>query len=486
MSRPLSILLLLVAVIAATLPANSATTSSRVSRLLDGAVSVSEANAAPNGSSLDLMMIINLSALKVRHEETVTLHPYVIPSSSADTIPLDSVIIMGRNVVLRRERLGEIPDPRPAYMLDAGGLKSLLYQVSIPLTPNLTSGNIGIIAVTRRKAGAPLVTYPPVPLLDYTLSIPSFIPRYFYATPARTSHNRRSISRVAAIDFAPGSAAIDPRRMLNDAELDSISAMIARATDSGHTLVSIDIAASTTPGTSAADRSLAAMRTEAIKAFIARRHPSLTEMVTTSVGDDDWEAVDRWVERSSITNRDSILAIIEQHTLPSADRLATLATRFPSETSFLTEVIFPVLNRLTITINTSLPTRDDIADIERTYLRRPSTLSLYELCTYCNYLRERRISSTDDVTLNTAALWPDAPEALINAANVFMSRGLLNDARDMLSRAGSSALADYARGNLEALTGNYARARDYFAASAAKGLDDGGHAIRTLDSLDSF
>ena len=68
-------------------------------------------------------------------------------------------------------------------------------------------------------------------------------------------------------------------------------------------------------------------------------------------------------------------------------------------------------------------------------------------------------------------IYPDAPEALINLANVAMHQKDLLKAETLLQRAGDSAEADFARGVLATLQGRYADAERLFDTVSRKGID---------------
>jgi len=68
-------------------------------------------------------------------------------------------------------------------------------------------------------------------------------------------------------------------------------------------------------------------------------------------------------------------------------------------------------------------------------------------------------------------VYPDAPEALINLANVAIRQKDLLKAETLLQRAGTSAKADQARGVLAILQGKYDEAEKFLNAAAGKGLD---------------
>jgi Flp pilus assembly protein TadD len=68
-------------------------------------------------------------------------------------------------------------------------------------------------------------------------------------------------------------------------------------------------------------------------------------------------------------------------------------------------------------------------------------------------------------------VYPDAPEALINLANVAIREKDLLKAESLLERAGDSAEAQNARAVVAIIQGRYAEAEKLLDAAAQKGLD---------------
>ncbi|MCH5244860.1 MAG: DUF3868 domain-containing protein [Muribaculaceae bacterium] len=443
--------------------------------LFDQRVSVETPTVRSNGTRIEVVMTINLSSLKVKHEETITLIPE-IATATGDTVRLDPVTIYGRNAIMRRLRSGELTRPLPANTLDATSrLKSLLYRASTVLTTENTSGTLTIKMTTCRKAGAPIVEYPTERIDGYALTTPVFTPQYIYAIP--TEATVKSRRRRMRIDFAA----------VNSAETtDSVNRFIDRITGYGHRLTEINVTALSVAGVYGSNPAVPAAKADSIVNLITGRYPELAGIVTTTLNTDDWHGIRNWIGRSSIQNRDSILAVIDRMDHDTQACLATLKKRYPSQLSFLQDVIAPLLNHVSITVSTTETAIDDVEQIERIYAANPEELSLYELCKYFNYLQSRRVKACDEVMLKGVELYPEDTRARINAANVWMSRGNLSAAQSQLKHAGNSAEAVYARGILYALSNDLRRARECFVEARARGILEAERAMNAIDRLSIF
>ena len=83
-------------------------------------------------------------------------------------------------------------------------------------------------------------------------------------------------------------------------------------------------------------------------------------------------------------------------------------------------------------------------------------------------------------------MYPESEIASLNAANAAMAQGALDNAEQYLKGAGDGPEAIYARGNLEALRGNYAAARALFEQAARLKVADAPAALSQLDELESY
>lgn len=447
--------------------------TARVTYLLDGRISVAQTAVNAKGTLLDVSMTINFSTLKVKHEEKIELTPCVV-TSEADTIPLDKITIYGRNALIRRLRTGELSRPLETNSLDATSrLKSHLYRAHIPLTTANTSGHIIIKTTTQRKASDPIIKYNPINVDNYTLSTPVFTPEYVYAIPTETTVKSRRYQ-----------IHIDTETVNSRATTDSIYSFIDRIANNGRPMTGITVTASIPPGLKT--KPSPECNIDSVIAIIAKRHPDIANIITTNINLDDWQGLHRWLERSSIQNRDSILSIINRYNNDSKICMEILKKRYPSQTSFLHDVIFPLLDDITITVTTTGSAITDIEEIERIYSRNPEDLSLYELCLYFKYLQSRRVKGCEAVMLKGVELYPEDTRARINAANVMMARGNLAAAQSHLIHAGSSAEAVYARGIFYTLCNDLKHARENFTNARALGILEAERAIKALDRLTIF
>lgn len=472
--------------VAGVLTGKSASQTARPISILDGATTVNEPNISIDGSDLRVVMIFNFSSLNVQREESYTLYPKII-TDEGKTIPLDTIVIMGQKAYDRLARRKDKTTLQSEHLLVGGHHRSMLYNVTVPLSPGSTVGSIVLTACKFQNINSRPTEYPEVKLCNYRLSEPLFSPTFIYAVPDHNESKQRESTRIINISFNPGEATINPKSMLNGQELDSIKAFVKRVLQSRHKIESIVIRASSSPGlVDKKERNIRGMRADAIGAYLAHSFPALSELISTDVTDDNWAAVARWLKRSSISNKDSITAIVTDRNIPESLRMTTLRRRYPEETKFMQDVIFPVLENISLNITTSLPRYSSLSEIEKVYKSHREDLSAYELCRYCERLHTMDVTKTADVTLETLRLWPDSPEACINAANVYMSRNDLNTARILLYKAGESAAAYYARGNLEAMSGDYDRAIRYFNTALQKGLPESETALKSLHSIVNF
>lgn len=474
------------ALIALTVSAIGVMAATRSASLLDGQITIEPPKVTATGSKIEVLMTINLTALHVKHEQSVTLHPALV-TAMGDTIALAPVAIHGRNAILRLQRAGKLPSQLPANVIDATtGRHSLLYRDTTSLTANDHAGQVVVTASSRRKASDPEVIYPPVTIGTYSLTATAFQPRYVYAIPATSVAKIVSARHRVGMTYADGSAEPTASSPANRVATDSLNTFISRCMSGEYPVSAVIVSASTAPGATAAARDVAAERALRIAAMIAAKFPTLADRITTRVAPNDWEGLAGWIERSSIQNRDNLLAIIERDDLDTAERLALMDRQYGAQASFLRDVIFPLLDNQTVIVQSTASALTDIKEIERVYTRRPDRLSLSELCQYFDYLNARRVKDCDDVLLKCLELYPNEPTARINAANVMMKRGNLTGAAANLRLAGTSAEAEYARGNLAALSGDLAGARRHFENAAAAGLAQAAAAIKDLDRLARF
>ena len=92
----------------------------------------------------------------------------------------------------------------------------------------------------------------------------------------------------------------------------------------------------------------------------------------------------------------------------------------------------------------------------------------------------------DEVFETAVRMYPGDETANLNAANAAMGRRDLKEAEKYLSQAGSSAEAEYARGVLKALQGDFEGAKAKVKEAQALGMEDTGRILEHISQAQSF
>ena len=167
---------------------------------------------------------------------------------------------------------------------------------------------------------------------------------------------------------------------------------------------------------------------------------------------------------------DKVLADLDKGVTNQADRDEhSIRSKYPEEYRYLLKNVYPGLRRSDYEI--SFDYRDfTLEQAKEIYKTKPQQLSLRELWDVANTY-EQYSPEYNQVIQTAVNIYPDAPEALLNLANVAMHQKDLLKAETLLQRAGDSAEADHARGVLAILQGRYADAESLLRKAAQKGAD---------------
>ncbi len=195
---------------------------------------------------------------------------------------------------------------------------------------------------------------------------------------------------------------------------------------------------------------------------------------------EDWDGLRRWVEQSSIDNRDALLDIIALSDITPDAREWKIKSKYPAQYRYLLENVYPALRHSDYTIDYVVSSFTDPEKIAEVMARDPRKLSLHEM-----YLLARSIPGDSarfrEVFEVAVRLYPDAPEANLNAAVTALSFNDLDNAARYLPKAGDSAEAVYARGILAAKQGDCTSARNLLVKASQMGLAEADAAIKSLD-----
>ena len=167
---------------------------------------------------------------------------------------------------------------------------------------------------------------------------------------------------------------------------------------------------------------------------------------------------------------DKVLSDINNNVTNQADRdELSVRSKYPDEYRYLLQNVYPGLRRsdYDISFNFSDFTLEQAKEIYKT---KPYQLSLREMWDVAQTMQP--YSPEYNKVMQTAVnVYPDAPEALINLANVAIRQKDLLKAESLLERAGDSGEAQNARAVIAIIQKRYADAERLLQSAQQKGLN---------------
>lgn len=187
---------------------------------------------------------------------------------------------------------------------------------------------------------------------------------------------------------------------------------------------------------------------------------------------ENWLGLRMAVEEMSediLPHKQQILAIIGDLSLKPDPKELKIKQQYPAEYRYLLQNVYPGLRRsdYDISFNFSDFTLEQAKDIYKT---KPYQLSLREMWDVAQTM-EPYSNDYNKVMQTAVNVYPDAPEALINLANIAIRQRDLLKAESLLERAGNSAEALNTRAVIAIIQQRYDDANTLLQQAAAKGLD---------------
>ena len=195
---------------------------------------------------------------------------------------------------------------------------------------------------------------------------------------------------------------------------------------------------------------------------------------------ENWEGLRAAVidmDEVTLPHKQQILTIINKVLDDLSNNITTQADRdelsirskYPEEYRYLLKEVYPGLRRSDYEISFNFHDFT-LEQAKEVYKTRPYQLSLREMWDVAQTMTP--YSAEYNKVMQTAVnVYPDAPEALINLANVAIRQKDLLKAETLLERAGDSAEAQNARAVIAIIQKRYADAERLLSDAAKKGLD---------------
>ena len=309
----------------------------------------------------------------------------------------------------------------------------------------------------------------------------AFFPELIFVQPKAEIMKSRSLSGSAYIDFPVDQTVIYPDYRRNTTELGKIQATIDSVrNDKDVTITSVWLKGFASPESPYKHNTeLAIGRTAALKKHIGQLYHFADSIIQTDYEPEDWAGLRRYVEQSNINYRAEILALVDSDMEPDAKE-AKIKRTYPNEYRFMLQNFYPALRHTDYRIDYNIRKFNKVEEIKRIMAEQPQKLSLNEFYLVAGKY-EPGTDEFTDVFETAVRMFPNDEIANLNAANAAIRRDDFATARRYLNKAGDSAEAVYARGELAIREKYYDTARRYLGKAKEMGLEK---ATLTLEELD--
>ena len=430
-----------------------------------------------SASTLIVNMNIHPDSFPKKSNREVWLRPAVV--AETDTLFLDPVLISGRTRYYQHLRLDR--DDNTTIMLRAGSDEVYAYQTLVPYQDWMELSDVVLLGNVDGCCGHSLDLMAVENLGSLDFRPKTLSPVMVYVTPTKEIVKTRTVSGEAYIDFLVNQTQINPDYRRNPAELAEIRRTIdAVRDDSDVTITSLSFKGYASPeGPYNVNERLARGRTEALIDYVRRLYDFPESVMHSSWVAEDWAGLEARLRKLDIDDRDAILAVVTDSTLTPDMRDAQLKKRFPRQYAYLLKNIYPSLRHSDYNVTYQIRNFTDVEEIAAIMATSPQKLSLDELFLYAKSL-DKDSQEFRDVMEVAVRMYPDDPEANLNAASTAVAFGDYDKARAYLSKAGGNPVAIYLSGVIEAMQGNHAAAAPLLQSAADRGVTEAADLLNVM------
>ena len=448
-------------------------------RILNGQIEIKDLNIARNEGNLFISMRMDVTALDVKSDEEIILTP-ALKSSEETFVNLPAVRINGRNRYyhhLRNDKLADEP-----YFYRTGKVDEIHYQAMTPYAEWMDNASV-VMGEDLCGCCSELLMNNDDLLTQLDMAPKVFEPLFVYVQPEVETVKTRNVKGSAFIDFPVNQTVIYPEYRNNPSELKKIQQTIDVVKNDPDTkITAISIKGYASPeGSYANNTRLAKGRTEALKKYVQELYHFDPSIFTTAYEPEDWEGLERYVEASDLADKEGILDLIAGDEEPDR-KDASIKRRYPDTYAFLLKNCYPALRHSDYTVEYIVRSYTDVEEAKRIMKTAPGKLSLQEFYTIANTY-ESGTPAYNEVFETAVRMYPDDETANLNAANVAMNKRDLTAARNYLEKAGTGKEAEYARGVLAALEGNYAEAQTHLQQAKAMGVSEADNCLKQIEDI---
>lgn len=448
----------------------------------EAGVGVDKVLVKRNASLMSVGMELGLDSLELEGNRAAVFTPVL--QNGRDSVELPPVGVYSRTRWYQYLRAGAPLGGEDEKSFRYGKRPDrLAYRVDIPYEEWMNGSEL---VLRRRDYGCcrTLLGEEAVPLGGYR--VVTYTPEFRYVRPVASGVKHRELSGRAYIDFPVNRTEIHPDYRKNPVELKKITGTIdSIRSDRDITVSSITIKGYASPeGSYANNTRLAQGRTATLKQYVENMYRFEPGFIKTGYDPEDWAGLRSYVENSTLEHRDEILAIIDSDLEPDPKNTKIQRT-YPDEYRFLLQTVYPGLRHSDYTIEYTIRDYVDVDEIAALLRTAPQKLSLDEMYKLAQSY-EPGSEAYNEVFETAVRIYPGDGTANLNAANAAMERRDLTSAEKYLSKAGGSAEAEYARGVLKALQGDFEGAKAKVKAAEALGMPDTERILNHIEEAETF
>ena len=446
---------------------------------LKGRITVNDVSLSVAGDSLRVQMDMDFSALHLPANRSVSL----LPSLRMDTaiVRLPGVDVMGRRQYIQWQRNTGRSAMTQVIRRYNGTTQHLHYQTAVPIAERpglvqvyLDEDSCGCLREVLANRNRLLAEQ------DFTPAV--FVPHFVYVSPQAETRKTRHEKGAAYVDFPVNKTGIYPAYRNNRSELAKIENTINRIKgDADVSINNITIKGYASPEGSYANNSrLAEARTRSLVDYLKKEYPLDASLFQLDYEPEDWEGLRAYVIKGSLPEKDALLGLIDSG-LEADAKERRLRTEYPEAYRTLLRDCFPALRHSDYVVAYTVR-GFDVEEARMLIWKEPQKLSLQEMYAVAQTYKTGS-KEYNEVFETAVRLFPDDEAANLNAANAAMQRNDTAGAARYLEKAGEGASAEYARGILAALRGEYDAASVYLQKAKAGGIAEADDALRQIERM---
>lgn len=430
-----------------------------------------------NGNYMAVVMVLDVEDVSIKHDRAVLLTPTIVKGDSVMTLHSVGMYSHNRWYSCKRNDGHMISGEDEVSIRKSQLPDEVAYESVVPYREWMDGALLRLSRVEYGCCGRILDTRSAL-LARYD---GPYVPDFLYITPDAEAVKTRFLSGTAYVDFPVSRTEIFPDYRNNVAELDKIRATIDSVRDdSDITIKAMTIKGFASPESPYANNArLAEGRTASLKRYICDLYHFPDELISTSFEPEDWAGLRRYVEKSSLPDKDAILELIDSDREPD-NKEWKIKSDYKDQYRHLLDHCYPALRHSDYRIEYVIRSYTDVEEIARIIRTKPQNLSLNEFYAYAQTL-EPGSFEFNEVFETAVRMYPDDWKANLNAANTAMSRGDLVSAGRYLDKAGDSPEAEYARACYAYLEGDTDKALEIYRTVLDQGVTSAAKVIERIE-----